>query len=207
MVNNMENKETLRHYLTYNKDTSEIEQIFYSLSVQLKIIHSKGYCVDKLNSDSILLEKNKNYSSTNQSLFSFSSISESHEPEKDFSKNITDLSKLAIGAFITAENGFCDYSSLETKYIKSYFDEMSNYISNSEYYRSVIMDNDTSMYYSDFVNQKNNGGKKNARQIIKANAYGKMYVPDEESAFIKIVVYPVLIIVVIMIIAMVSQFF
>ena len=84
---------------------------------------------------------------------------------------------------------------------------MSSFVPNSEYYRGVIVDKNTTMYYSDFINQKNSGGKGNSRQMVKANNYGKMYVPNEESAFVKIVFYPVLIIIIVMAIAIFSKFF
>ena len=202
----MGNRETLRQYLTYNKETNEIEQIFYNLDAQLKYLHSNGYCVLELNSDSILLENNKNASSNNQTVFMYASIVRTNNPEKDFSRNIEDLSKLAVGAFISIENGFSDYSTFDTSYIRKYYDEMAFYVPNSEYFRSVIVDGNATMYYSDFVNQKSGGGKDNSRQMIKANSYGKMYVPDEEAAFVKIVLYPVLIVAIIMVIAIISKF-
>ena len=203
----MGNKETLRQYLTYNKETNEIEQIFYNLDNQLKYLHSQGYYVGKLNSDTILLETNRNSLQNGQTLFMFSTIAKSKNIDKDISNNIIELSKLAIGAFISRENGFSDYSGLDASYLRKYFDEMAFYIPNSEYYRNVIIDNDTTMYYSDFVNSKISEGKNNSRQMIKSNNYGKMYVQDEEAAFIKIIFYPILIITVITFIAIFSKFF
>jgi len=204
-VKNMGNKETLRQYFVYNKDFSEVDQIFYNLNSQLKYLHSRGYCVAELNSDTILLDTNKNNSPTNHSEFSFSMIVRTQDPQKDFAKNIKDLSKLAIGAFISIENGFCDYSKLDAIYINKYFDEMADFIPNSEYFRNVIINNDTTMYYSDFVNNKNSNAKSNSMQKLKATEYGKMYVPDEEKAFVRIVFYPVLIITVIAVVAIISK--
>jgi len=43
--------------------------------------------------------------------------------------------------------------------------------------------------------------------LVKSNNYGKMYVPDEEAAFAQIVLYPVLIVTVIAIVAILSRFF
>lgn len=203
----MEKKETLRQYLTYNKDTNEMEQIFYNLDSQLKYLHSNGFYVRDLNSDTIFLEENKNYSHNGQSVFMFSSIAKSSNIDKDITSNIKNLSKLAIGAFISIDNGFCDYTNLDNNYIKKYFDEMSYYIPNSEYFRSIVTENDVIMYYSDFISQKNSGGKGNAVQKVKANSYGKMYVNDEEAAFVQIVLYPVLIVTVVAIVAIISRFF
>lgn len=203
----MEKKETLRQYLTYNKDANEMEQIFYNLDSQLKYLHSNGFYVKDLNSDTIFLEGNKNYSHNGQSVFMFSSIAKSSNIDKDITSNIKNLSKLAIGAFISIDNGFCDYTNLDNNYIKKYFDEMSYYIPNSEYFRSIVTENDVIMYYSDFISQKNSGGKGNAVQKVKANSYGKMYVNDEEAAFVQIVLYPVLIVTVVAIVAIISRFF
>ena len=160
-----------------------------------------------MNSDTIFLEENKNYSHNGQSVFMFSSIAKSSNIDKDITSNIKNLSKLAIGAFISIDNGFCDYTNLDNNYIKKYFDEMSYYIPNSEYFRSIVTENDVIMYYSDFISQKNSGGKGNAVQKVKANSYGKMYVNDEEAAFVQIVLYPVLIVTVVAIVAIISRFF
>ena len=43
---------------------------------------------------------------------------------------------------------------------------MAFYIPNEEYFRSVIVDNNPSVYYSDFVNQKNSGGNGKSAQMI-----------------------------------------
>lgn len=203
----MENKETLRQYLTYNKNADEIEQIFYNLDNQLKYLHNKGIYVNELNSDTIFLEKNKNDSNNNQAVFIFSSLAKSKNIGNDASDNIVKFSKLAIGAFISIDNGFCDYTNLNDNYIKKYFDEMSYYIPNAEYFRDVVINNDTTLYYSDFINNKKTGGKGNSNQMIKSTAYGKMYVKDDESAFVQIVLYPVLIVTIISIVAILSRFF
>lgn len=206
MVKNMEKKETLRQYLTYNKDIDETNQIFINLYSQLNYLHKNGYFVSELNSDSILLEDSQ-YSSNSQNVFMFSSIAKSKDKEKEFSNNILDLSKLAIGAFISVENGFCDYSGMSTDYIKKYFREISTYLPNSEYFSNVIMNNDTSNYYSDYVRIATGNSKGNSIQKTKANEYGKMYTPDDEAAFVQLVFYPVIIISIITVIAVLSKIF
>lgn len=204
----MENKETLRQYLTYNKDFNEIETIFLNLDKQLKYLHQSGYYVSNLNSDSILLEESKLSSVNNQSVFMFSSINKLKDRNKEIFSNITDLSKLAIGAFISVENGFCDYSMLSTDYIRKYFNEIATYLPNSNYFENVIMNNDTSSYYSDYVMMKSSGSSKNnAIQKTKATEYGKLYTPEDDAAFIELVFYPVIIISIITIVAVLSKFF
>lgn len=202
----MEMKETLRQYLTYNKDPNEVEGIFINLDKQLKYLHSNGYCVNELNSDSILLEQSKYTSSDNQSVFMFSSISRSNDIEKDYSSNIIDLSKLAIGAYISTENGFCDYSQLSTDYIKKYFGEISSYLPNPDYFSDIIMRSELS-YYSDFIKKESGNSKSNSIQKAKTNEYGKMYAREDEAAFVQLVFYPVIIISIITVIAVLSKIF
>lgn len=206
MVKNMEKKETLRQYLTYHKDFDEINQIFINLDSQMKYLHQKGYCILDLNSDTILLESDKANSNIDQNTFMFSSIIRSTNRDQDFSNNIVDLTKLAIGAFISVENGFCDYSQLSTNYIKRYFGEIAFYLPNKEYFANIIVDNKMS-YYSDYVQAKSDKNRNNTIQKTKATEYGKMYSGEEESAFIQLVFYPVIIISIITIIAVISKLF
>lgn len=206
MVKNMEKKETLRQYLTYHKDFDEINQIFINLDKQMKYLHQKGYCILDLNSDTILLESDKANSNIDQNTFMFSSIIRSTNRDQDFSNNIVDLTKLAIGAFISVENGFCDYSQLSTNYIKRYFGEIAFYLPNKEYFANIIVDNKMS-YYSDYVQAKSDKNRNNTIQKTKATEYGKMYSGEEESAFIQLVFYPVIIISIITIIAVISNLF
>lgn len=200
----MEKRETLRQYLTYNKDTSNIEKIFIDLDNQLKYIHSQGFCVSELNSDSIIMEESYNSSYMGLPKFSFSSISRFGDVAKDVSNNITDLSKLAIGAYISVENGFCDYSQLSTNYIKQYFNEILFYLPNASYFKGVMIDNDIS-YYNDYIQMNSGNSKSDSRQKSYTNAYGKMYTPDDDAAFIQLVFYPVIIISVITVIAVLSK--
>jgi len=200
----MEKKETLRQYLTYNKDVNEINEIFINLDKQLKYLHQNGYCVNELNSDSILLEQSKYSSPDNQSLFMFSSITIARNGVKDYSDNVLALTKMAVGAYISSENGFCDYSQLSTDYIKKYFTEISVYLPNSSYFSKVIMDNDIS-YYSDYIQMTTGNSRSNAIQKRKATEYGKMYIPEDNAAFIQIVFYPVIIISIITVIAVLSK--
>jgi hypothetical protein len=96
---------------------------------------------------------------------------------------------------------------MDNNYIKKYFDEMAYYIPDSEYFKDVVINNDTSIYYSDFIDNKKKGGKGNSTQMIKSTPYGKMYVNDDESAFVQIVFYPVLIVTIISIVAILTRFF
>lgn len=210
MVNNMrvEKKESLRQYLSYNKDMEEINRIFVNLDNQMKYLHQKGYCIGELNSDSIVLEQSKYDTDSNESVFMFSSIVKSLNPTQDYLSNIVDLTKLAMGAFLSSENGFCDYSQLSTDYIKKYFSEIRNYLPNKEYFEQVITNDNTLNYYSDYVAKKEEGRtRSNSIQKTKATQYGKMYTNDEEAAFIQLVFYPVIIISIITVIAVFSKIF
>jgi len=200
----MEKKETLRQYLTYNRDVNEINEIFVNLDRQLKYLHQRGYCVSDLSSDSIILESNKFSSPDNKNVFMFSSITRTNNSVKDYSDNVEALSKIAIGAFMSVENGFCDYSQLSTEYIRKYFGEISMYLPNSEYFAKIIQDGDIS-YYSDYIQMTTGNSRNNTIQKRKATEYGKMYVPEEDAAFIQIVFYPVIIISIITVIAVLAK--
>ena len=199
MVNDMEKSETLRQYLTYNKDSDLIDDIFLKLDNQMKYLHGKGYFVSELNSDTILLDE-----SYDEPAFVFSAISKSSNKEQDFKKNIVDLSKLAIGAFISSENGFCDYTKMSDNYIKRYFNEISYYLPHPNYFESVLVEGRAG-YYSDYVRIQGENSKSNSMVKTKTNEYGKLYASNEEAAFIKIVFYPVVIICIITVIAVLSK--
>lgn len=199
MVNDMEKSETLRQYLTYNKDSDLIDDIFLKLDNQMKYLHGKGYFVSELNSDTILLDE-----SYDEPAFVFSAISKSSNKEQDFKKNIVDLSKLAIGAFISSENGFCDYTKMSDNYIKRYFNEISYYLPHPNYFESVLVEGRAG-YYSDYVRIQGENSKRNSMVKTKTNEYGKLYASNEEAAFIKIVFYPVVIICIITVIAVLSK--
>lgn len=199
MVNDMEKSETLRQYLTYNKDSDLIDDIFLKLDNQMKYLHGKGYFVSELNSDTILLDE-----SYDEPTFVFSAISKSSNKEQDFKKNIVDLSKLAIGAFISSENGFCDYTKMSDNYIKRYFNEISYYLPHPNYFESVLVEGRAG-YYSDYVRIQGENSKSNSMVKTKTNEYGKLYASNEEAAFIKIVFYPVVIICIITVIAVLSK--
>lgn len=200
----MEKRETLRQYLTYNKDINLIENVFVNLDRQLKYLHQNGYYVSELNSDTIVFESDKYSSNQNQGTFMFTSIAKSNNSNVDFTNNILDLSKLAIGAYISTENGFCDYSRLSTDYIKKYFKEISIYLPNSEYFSNVLIDNNFD-YYNDYIQMSSGNSRSNSMQKTKVNEYGKMYVSEDNAAFIQIVFYPVIIISIITIIAVLSK--
>lgn len=206
MVNNMrvEKKESLRQYLSYNKDMEEINRIFINLDHQMKYLHQRGYCIGELNSDTIVLENERD----NEKVFSFSSIVRSNDPTSDYSSNIMDLTKLAMGAFLSGENGFCDYSQLSTDYIRKYFGEIKPFLPNKDYFEDVIMSPFASSYYSDYVVNMDLGrARSNSIQKTKATQYGKMYTNDEEAAFIQLIFYPVIIISIITVIAVFSKIF
>jgi len=202
----MEKRETLRQFLTYNKDVNIVENVFINLDRQLHYLHQNGYYVSELNSDTIVFEPGKYSSNQDQGTFMFASIAKSTNSDVDFANNILDLSKLAIGAYISTENGFCDYSRLSTDYIKKYFSEIAMYLPNRDYFSNVLMDNNF-YYYNDYIQMSSGNSRSNSMQKTKVNEYGKMYVPEDNAAFIQIVFYPVIIISIITVIAVFSKFF
>ncbi len=186
MDNITNSNETLRQYLTYNKDPEIIENIFYNLDLQMQYLHGQGYYVNELNSDAIIFRSNNS--------FVFASINKGRDISKERHDNIVDFAKLFMGAYISIENGFCDYSCLDTNYIKKNFDSIKWLIPNSEYFEDVIVNDDTSMYYNTYINKLSGNSKGNSRQMVKATVQGKLYSYDEDSAFVKIIFYPVMLV-------------
>lgn len=191
---NMEKDNTLGQYLTSHKNVDELNSIFLNLDFQLKYLHSQGYYVEKLDLDNILLEEATINSYPTQVFFSFKSLAKINNPQQDKSENIKALSKLAVGSYISVMDGFCDYSKISDNYIKNYFEEIKNYIPNYEYYENVIINGDTSLYYSDYVKNQSESTKGNHMQMVKSTIEGKLYSTDEDSAFVRIIFYPVMII-------------
>ncbi len=200
-MDNVGQKETLREYFLMHKDISNeaISNIFYQLDSQLKYFHQRNYHIKGINSDTIVHDNGN---------FIFTSIEKSQDIVSDRHEDIINLSKLAIGTYISIETGFCDYTNLDIDYVKSYFGELKWLINDSEYYEDVIMNNDTSTYYVDYVQSLNHSTKGNSRQIVKATPQGKLYSYDdqEDAAFVKIMFYPIMIICLVAIVFVISCF-
>ena len=75
---------------------------------------------------------------------------------------------------------------------------------NSEYFSSVLIDNNFG-YYNDYIQMSTGNSRSNSIQKAKVYEYGKMYVSEDNAAFIQIVFYPVIIISSITVIAVLAK--
>lgn len=187
--------ENLGQYFTYNNDPEHIREIFLSLDKQLKIIHSKGYSVD-INSSSILYENGLGFSKFNQGLTVEERIA-----------NIEDLAKLAIGTYFSTPTGtFSDYTHLPNEYMRENFEffesSIPKVLANDNYYREVLVEG-KAIYYSDYLDKlkalPQGKTSENSRVLNYSTPQGRAMTQKDESAFIDLAFYPILLTVTIII--------
>lgn len=180
--------ENLGQYFTYNNEPEHIRDSFILLDNQLKIIHSKGYSVD-INSSSIVYENGLGFTRFNPGL-----------TEQQRRANIEDLAKLAIGTYFSLPTGtFSDYTHLPIDYIRENFDFFETSIQksmpNDTYYREVLVDGKIS-YYNDYLSKLKTSpqGKsnENSRVLNYSTPQGRAMSQKDESAFIDLAFYPIL---------------
>ena len=180
--------ENLGQYFTYNNEPEHIRDSFILLDNQLKIIHSKGYSVD-INSSSIVYENGLGFTRFNPRL-----------TEQQRRANIEDLAKLAIGTYFSLPTGtFSDYTHLPIDYIRENFDFFETSIQksmpNDTYYREVLVDGKIS-YYNDYLSKLKTSpqGKsnENSRVLNYSTPQGRAMSQKDESAFIDLAFYPIL---------------
>lgn len=197
---NMKNRENLEQYLTYQKSEENLEKIFYILSILLEQIHKKGYQVEQLNAKTITIENG---------IPSFTILYKNKFLEKN--RNIEDLSKIMIGAFLTLQSGFSDYTRLPVSYLRENYNVFEKAIEskyfNKAYFKNIIVNGEYE-YYHKFIEKSKNDisnemSKENQKTLQKSkvlpNNVGKLYTFEENndrmSAFINVIFYPTLLLV------------
>lgn len=180
--------ENLGQYFTYNNEPEHIRDSFLLLDNQLKIIHSKGYSVD-INSSSIVYENGLGFTRFNPGL-----------TEQQRRANIEDLAKLAVGTYFSLPTGtFSDYTHLPSDYIRENFDffetSIQKALPNDTYYRDVLVDGKIS-YYNDYLSQlrvsPQGKANENSRVLNYSTPQGRAMAQKDESAFIDLAFYPIL---------------
>lgn len=197
---NMKNRENLEQYLTYQKSEKNLERIFYMLSILLEEIHKKGYRVEQLNSKTIIFE---------EEMPVFTTLVKNNSLKDD--ENIETLSKIMIGAFLTLQSGFSDYTKLPISYLRENYQDFEEAIRsqyfNKAYFKNVIINKEYEYYHKFIEKEKNNqtNGMSNENQKalqkskVLQNGVGKLYTyednNDQMSAFINVIFYPTLLLV------------
>jgi len=198
---------SFREYFQFKSDTN-ISSILIPLSEKLRIIHQSGYCIGKLDSDHIMLEKYD----ANKISFGFIDMIPLEDKEIQIPDNIENFAKLVIGTIISTPSGFSDYTALPTPYIRS---ELPNIVTtldimgeDSEYFTNIFAQRIFN-YYHDYVQKKQNISPESnsmgtGKVYIKTTPAGVALTPSDESpsdysqepkaALINILFYPILII-------------
>ena len=189
---------TLREYLTYEKNVTT-DQILTPLSEKLELIHKHNYCIDRLNSDDIIMEDDSN--SENGGGFGYANVVPMTDKEVEIPENIESFAKLAIGAKISSPSGFSDYTILPSPYIKS---ELANIVTtldimgeDSSYFENLFGVGDKTKYYHNYMKEKHQGNGNSmggmSKTKVASNGSGKLYTQEPETAFINVLFYPLII--------------
>lgn len=203
----MENKESLRQYFLYNKNIEgqDLLDIFLDLDYKLSVVHNSGYIVDNLNSDNIVYEEGFNFSSSSlRHIFT----------DEAKRKNIRDLAKLNIGAQISIQSGFSDFTVIDTSVIVDNFDAVSSSLvtatQGDDYLKTVLLKGSDGIYYNDYLvnlrkeNQAAGVGMSNSLVKVKSTEAGRaMALDDKDAAFVNVVFYPILIVLIIISVAVI----
>lgn len=198
--------ETLNQYFAYYDDDeySHVNEIFSSISREMKKIHEQGMYIPNLSGDSIVC--NDDYS------FSFTEMAESDNIELDKRKNIIAIGKMLVGAYLSLPLGYNDYSLMPDEFFTKETDNICSSISsdkfNSEYIISLFSEG-SNEYYSDYLDRKKQNESLNSSSNVRgfakvlSNAASSLYqeqVFDEEDlsveqrkASLNVIFYPLLI--------------
>lgn len=196
--------DTLKSYFMYENDTSNISDIFNNLSKQLKIIHSHGMVVPNLSSESIVVDEDYNLSFDNME------YAEDNDFVSQKRRNIVDLAKIILGAYLSLETGFRDFSTVDDEWFAKNVDGINEAIIaegfEKDYYIELF--SGSNEYYSDYLDrmkQMNNlSGSQNVNSYKKVlrTAASSLYedaseevpeVVESKTASISAYFYPILV--------------
>lgn len=194
--------ERLDQYFSYNKDYSNIEDIYLTLYKKLKIIHDNGMYVPVLDSLHILCDDS----------FSFDKIVKSSNIALDRRENLVALTKLFLGTYLSLSTSFRDFSSVDTEWFAININAINSSLVDDGFepnYFERVLTGGENIYYNDYLISKNEkqDGTLNSKGYAKvlSNSGSKLYqdptevsteipAPSGKSAFVNSIFYPVLII-------------
>lgn len=199
--------ETLNQYFAYYDDDeySNVNDIFYGVSRELKKVHEQGLYVPNLSGDNIVCGEDNT--------FSFLNLESAANNGVDQRKNILAVAKMLVGAYLSLSLEYTDYSSMPDDFFAGQIDNICSSISSDkfdgEYVTSLFTDG-SSEYYSDYLDRKkqneslSSGSNVQGYAKVLANAASSLYqehVFDEEDlnvsgqgkASLNVIFYPLLI--------------
>jgi hypothetical protein len=140
----------------------------------------QGQSINNLSSTNILFDGNS---------FIFSDVNSSNNIELDKRKNIVSLAKLILGGYLSAANGFRDFSSVDDSWFIQNLDDICETITDDnfdqDYFYSLFTEGNNE-YYCDYLERKKQsesiGGKGNIRSYKKvlSNAASNFYEDQTE---------------------------
>lgn len=207
-INKKDNYITLKKWLNshnsnHDSEIAEFQKLFYNMDLNMKNIHERGYYITDFNINNILISDNKVKFNGVKKLF--------YEDQEYFiRKNIFYMSCLAIGVY----NDCLNYINPEnSKSLKDNFQYFTNFIPADvvPYYKGIV-ERDARVYLSDYVKAKvaqerkkeqslldisgqNSSSSKSSNMVkSKSTLVGRLYSDDNTAAFVQIVLFPVIII-------------
>ncbi len=200
--NNSNNVLTLVDYLSMCSSDNQRQKLFFSMDLSMKKLHDNKQYVKNFSPDSILVhEDNNDFSIYYQSI---SSDSDSFYRKQ----NIFYLACFAIGVY----SGCLEYiNPKKPEFLIDNFSEFAQFVPSGDvpYYKGIIV-RGASVYYSDFITAKRNQEISSVQSIqnfnsnnasggalIKSTLIGRMNAKEDydQSAFINILLFPLIMII------------
>ena len=206
---------TLRDWLIYYYDKDSLAVLFANMDSAMKYIHNKGYCIQSFNPVDIEILNSSLSQIKFNHLMEMSSdfLSQKTIIKEDIGKSAF----LQIGIYAKC------LDKLNPSFLKENFDKFSSFLPNDvvPYYRGVIERN-ASVYLGDYLQEKTKreiealdrevGGLSSDKKLVKSNFAGKLFEYDsmntavndsiykqlnsnQESAFVRFLALPFLLIV------------
>lgn len=173
-----------KNYIQYEKQIDNFQKLFYNMSKTMKYIHSCDYYISSFNPDDIKINNVEKLSPIQYDKLE----KNSNGNEELINNNIHNLAVLQVATY----TGLLSYINLNDKkytdFLKENFNEYESLLPEEDvrYFEGVIK-RGSFVYYSDFVNRKNElemerleqdlseGGASRGIQKVKTTAAGMMY--------------------------------
>lgn len=194
---------TLKDFILKDSDNSKITEVIASLDRQLKYLHSKGYYVESMGFNDVVVNDYQDFGFTR-----ISRMDKNQNNESTIKGNIKSLVLLSLGSYAlsnSVNDGYVsntewfDYNEIDKRdpsFVSNNYDFIRTTIPYGTDYYDDVINNGNIYYFSDYIAQKSreSNGKGNSRSLVYATAAGRaLSEKNKESAFVKISFYPIII--------------
>lgn len=182
-----------------DEELSDIYGLFLELDKKLESLH-ESFVVDELDASKIIV-------TPDEISFNPKYIYPSSDPllKRD---NIKRLAKMTLGAYLTYQSGFRDYSKVDDEYFKINYEDIDPYIykdvDHDDYYENLFMHNMDNIYHASYIRNQltgdglaGNSPSKARVKVLRNDNYPETgdyrfdYAPiSKKSGFISILFYP-----------------